>query len=124
MSEAASKVKKMRMMQAGMIFKVLFLWVGFLAAGHEVLAFSSAAPGSKVWIVRPDGAQSCGIKSGQSVEEVSEELKKAGVLVHEARKGSDGKMRMQVCGAPAGSVNAFLIEESDLPKAMAIGFKR
>lgn len=98
---------------------------GAFAAGKKAPAESAAADasGGKVWVVRPDGAQSCGLKAGQSVEDASEDLKKAGISIFESSKGNDGKMYMQMCGAPTGSVNATLISQSDLPKALALGFK-
>lgn len=77
----------------------------------------------KVWVSRSDGARSCGAKEGQSVEDVSRELIQAGIKVYEARKGSDGKLHAQVCGASKGTVNAFLISDADFQKARALGFE-
>jgi hypothetical protein len=100
----------------------------FYAQG--ALAFSSKqtnpdqapAPDS-VWIVRTDGTQSCSPKSGQSLEEGAADLKRARVRVLESHKGSDGKMHMQMCGAPTGGMNAYLIPRDDLALAMSQGYK-
>lgn len=112
--------------------------VSFLfSIGASVLSFSSFAAdaaGKKpqplpdsVWVSRPDGAESCaphdGAKNGQSLDDGAMELRKGKVRILESRKASDGKMHMQMCGAPTGSANQYLIPRSDLPQAVALGFK-
>lgn len=106
---------------------------GAAASGAGAVGASSAVGGAKspaapvtdqVWVSRSDGAESCAPKSGQSLEEGAAELKKAGVRVLDQRKGDDGKMHMQMCGAPTGSMNAYLIARDDLPKAIAHGFAK
>ena len=83
---------------------------------------ASASAAVQVWITRPDGAQSCSAGSGQSLEDGAAELRKSKVRVLESRKGSDGKMHMQMCGAPTGSTNAYLIPNEDLSRAVAQGY--
>ena len=34
----------------------------------------------------------------------------------------DGKLHAQMCGAPSGSTNAYLIPKDDLPQAVAQGY--
>lgn len=88
-------------------------------------ATKSAAPpvaDDLVWVTRADGAQGCSPHSGQSLEEGAADLKKSKVRVLESRKGNDGKMHTQVCGAPTGATNAYLIPKSDLAQAMTLGF--
>jgi hypothetical protein len=92
------------------------------AAAPAAGASTAAAAEAQVWITRPDGAQSCSAGSGQSLDEGAAELRKSKVRVLDSRKGNDGKMHMQMCGAPAGSTNAFLIPEEDLSRAVALGF--
>lgn len=78
----------------------------------------------KIWVVRSDGARSCGVQEGEPVDQATAELKKAGVTVFESRKGVDGKMHAMVCGASEGTLNAFLIPEKDLPKTIVLGFSK
>jgi hypothetical protein len=76
-----------------------------------------------VWVSRKDGATSCGIKKGQTLEEGADELKQNGVRVLSSRKGSDGKMHAQSCGMPTGTTNAYHISRDDLVKAVSLGFQ-
>lgn len=92
-------------------------------------AFSSSKPQvpaqggeETVWIRRSDGGLSCSPEKAQSLEDAAGELKKARISVLDSRKGHDGKMRIQMCGAPAGTENAYKIHRSDLPRAVALGF--
>lgn len=82
---------------------------------------SSAVDG--VWVSRSDGAFSCSADSGQSVDDGSRELKKAGIHVLNSKKSGDGKMHMQMCGAPSGRVNSYLISRTDLTRAAALGYR-
>jgi hypothetical protein len=76
-----------------------------------------------VWVMRSDGAKSCSPKSGVSLEKALEELKAAGVKVKDSRKGNDGKMHSQVCGAPQGSTHSFLIEKGGIGAALSLGYE-
>ena len=75
-----------------------------------------------VWVMKPDGAKSCAPDSGLPVDQALEELKAAHISVRDSRKGSDGKMHAQVCGAPQGSTHSFLIDRKDLGGAIALGY--
>lgn len=86
---------------------------------------SSPAKDATVWITQSDGAKSCeGEDPAKTLEKVSAQLKAAGVQVLEMKKGNDGKMYMQMCGAPTGSLNAFKISKQDLAKAQGLGFQQ
>ena len=89
------------------------------------LAFSSSPPAKpdSVWVGRPDGALSCEPKSGEAIESGAGELRKAKIQVLDSRKGTDGKMHIQVCGAPKGSLNSYLIPRKELPLALSLGFQ-
>lgn len=76
-----------------------------------------------VWILRSDGAKSCSPETAQSVEAGAQELLKADIRVLNSMKGDDGKMRMQMCGAPTGTLNSYLIPKDSLPHAVALGFQ-
>ncbi|HLE01744.1 MAG TPA: hypothetical protein VJB59_15890 [Bdellovibrionota bacterium] len=108
---------------------LLFFFVSFLST-QDAHSFGSAksksqpAPNQEfVWVVRDDGAKKCSGDSGESLEQGARELTKAKVNVQQSRKGSDGKMHMEMCGAPAGTVNGYLIPKADLPTAIERGFK-
>jgi hypothetical protein len=73
--------------------------------------------------MRPNGEQSCSANGDSSLKQDQEELKAAHIPVMNSRKANDGKMYIQMCGAPTGSVNAFLIPKSKLPDALALGYK-
>lgn len=96
-----------------------------LVFSFEALGFARAVSESeRIWIVRSDGARSCGMEEGESIDQVTTELKKSGVTIFESRKASDGKMHAMVCGAPEGTLNAFMIPKEDLPKAIVLGFSK
>jgi hypothetical protein len=76
-----------------------------------------------VWVLRSDGALSCSPDEGVSLIEGAKKLEDAQIPILESRKGSDGKMHIQMCGASKGSTNAFLIPRKDLPKAISIGYQ-
>ena len=82
----------------------------------------STVASESVWVGKPDGAQSCGIREGAAMDIDAGELKKAGIPVLESKKGHDGKMHTQVCGAVAGTLNLFRIPKSDSAKAVSLGF--
>jgi len=105
--------------------------VGCLASISDAHAFSrkhaeadaaQPAADNQVWITRADGAHSCSPKSGQSLEDGAADLRNAKVRVLDSHKGEDGKLHSQMCGAPSGSTNAYLIPKEDLPQAVAQGY--
>lgn len=92
------------------------------AQASAAVPTADADPGS-VWVTKPDGGKQCESGTGLAVDEGADGLKKAGVTVLEARKRDDGKMRIQMCGAPAGKENAYKIRRADLEKALALGYR-
>ncbi|MCM2324671.1 MAG: hypothetical protein NDJ90_15535 [Oligoflexia bacterium] len=102
----------------------LILLVGLtLATGACAAAKKSPAPiDDALWVIRSDGELSCGMKKGQPLEAAAAELERAGVKVLESRKSNDGMMRIQMCGAATGSLNAFRIARKELEAAKALGF--
>jgi hypothetical protein len=78
---------------------------------------------NSVWVSRSDGALSCEPGSGQPLEQGVEELRKGKVEVLEARKSTDGKMHIQMCGASEGSTIQVRISKESLPLAKARGFE-
>jgi len=95
--------------------------LGLMTLGtNDALARSSVG---LIWVAKPDGSKSCEPESGQSLKDASTELKKAGVKIHSARKASDGKAHIQMCGAATGRLNAFRISKGQLKAAEVAGFK-
>lgn len=76
-----------------------------------------------VWIVKPDGSKSCGVRKGISPKDAARELEQSGVKVLKQRVGHDGKMRMMVCGADTGAQVELLIDGKGLPTAGDKGFR-
>lgn len=112
-------------------YLILFLgifgiFVSGLAAGSNSKAKKPVRSASyqkdTVWIAKPDGALSCEPDSGRTLSQDAEELKKAKITVLESKKGNDGKMHVQMCGAATGSLNSFLIPKAKLSDALALGY--
>ena len=76
-----------------------------------------------VWVSKPDGSEGCSPDSGSSLLQGSAELTQAHIPVLESKKGSDGKMHIEMCGAPKGTVNLFLIPRDRLPAALVLGYQ-
>lgn len=90
--------------------------------GSEAAAPAMTVPSDAVWVSRPDGGKSCEPTGAQAIEAGAAELGKVQVKVLDSRKGSDGKMRAQMCGMPTGKLNSYLIPRQDLERAVALGF--
>lgn len=94
-----------------------------LASMMAIAACTSHSESSEtIWITRPDGALSCEVESGQSLEKGALDLQKRGIKILSSKKASDQKMHIQVCGAPQGSSNAYEIPRAQLEEAASIGF--
>ena len=65
----------------------------------------------------------CKPNSGITLHDMKQELINAGIDVISSRKGSDGKMRMTVCGSSTGKINIYKINKKDVEKAGQIGFQ-
>lgn len=119
-----------------MISRTQFCWLllGLLVVVNMTARFSFSGSTKKVsapmtmtqnslWVAISDGSLSCGEAPGRTLEEDQKKLEAAGVQVFQAKKTSDGKMHIQVCGAATGRLNSFLIKNSDVKKAADLGFK-
>lgn len=76
----------------------------------------------KVWVVKPDGSKQCAKGGGLTVAKASEELRAKGVIVHQGRNGTDGRMRIQKCGADTGRTVELEISKIDVGIANQLGF--
>jgi len=94
-------------------------WVMFAFWGSDQAhAFGKQRPADKglVWVAQGDGSLQCEPDSGVSLAQGASELEGLGVQVFEKKKTTDGKMRMQLCGAPTGQLNAYLVSAVDFEK--------
>jgi len=76
------------------------------------------------YVYKPDGTRQCDASPGISLDVMAQELIGSGIPVHMRRKSYDGREGIAVCGNPTGSINVYEIAESDLPKALELGFQR
>jgi hypothetical protein len=86
-------------------------------------AASSSSTGDTVWVQKPDGGQQCEPGTGKTLDAGAEDLARAKITVKNSRKGSDGKLRIQLCGSPTGGQNAYEIPRKDLARAKSLGFE-
>ncbi len=83
---------------------------------------ASTASQQKIWVTKADGSVQCSKKPGFSPDFASRQLKAAGVIVFQSRKGTDGQMRAQKCGEPTGNTAEVEISRVDLRKALEQGY--
>ena len=74
-----------------------------------------------VKVYRYDGTLQCGMGKRIALEEMQKELKDIPIL--SSGHLNDGLMRIQLCGSPTGDANVYEIEEVNLEKAKALGFR-
>jgi hypothetical protein len=78
----------------------------------------------KVWMWKPDGSMQCEKDSAVlDPDKAMAELKKAGVLVSQARQGHDGMMHTAVCGSATGNTVEVEVSKLDVARAQALGYK-
>ena len=78
---------------------------------------------NRVWIAKADGSKQCEGPSTLTPKAAAEELKKAGVVVYNARAGNDGMMHITKCGSPTGKTVELEISELDLSRTKALGYR-
>lgn len=84
---------------------------------------ATTASQQKIWVTKSDGSRQCaGRKGAISPAAAAQQLKQAGVMVFQARAGSDGQMHAQKCGSPTGATVEVEISRIDLRKALGLGF--
>ena len=74
-----------------------------------------------VWVYKSSGAIQCRT-SGVPLDVMQRELAVEDVEVFASCRTGDGMLHSAVCGASAGLVNAYEIDQRDLPKAITLGF--
>ncbi|MBD3608917.1 MAG: hypothetical protein HUJ30_00015 [Gammaproteobacteria bacterium] len=84
---------------------------------------SACSPTEYVKIYKYDGSRQCEPNTSIPLELMAQELTRVGINVHCSQKSTDGMMRIMMCGAATGSINIYQISETDLKKAVELGFK-
>ncbi len=93
------------------------------AAAPVPAARASAAPSAgRIWVLRATGGRQCE-SAGASLAEHRALLQGAGVVVSAERCASDGRMRVAMCGAADGRLNALEVPAAALPQAQKLGFQ-
>ena len=75
-------------------------------------------------VYKPDGTRHCDKSPGISLHDMAAELTRHGVRVYAQRKSYDGREGIAVCNNVTGSINVYEIADSDLPRALQLGFQR
>lgn len=73
-----------------------------------------------VFVFKPDLSKQCEANSGITLESMEKELKD--IRVFSKKKSDDGKMYAAVCGGKTGRINVYEIAQTDLEKAIKLGF--
>lgn len=110
---------------------MMYLSVLFLiscASGHcrrnqEGRSAAGATPNEHVLVSKVDGSLQCNMGKGVALDEMAQELTKAGITVYSSENRHDGLMHIQACGTPTGQINVYEIADSDLPEALKLGFR-
>ncbi len=77
--------------------------------------------GQKIKVFKADGSLQCQQGQKISLEEMEKTLQ--GIQVYSRTNQNDGKMRIQMCGAPTGNCNIYEIDRENLEKVLGLGFK-
>lgn len=77
---------------------------------------------NKIKVFKADGTLQCNQGQKVDLQEMAKEL--IGIQIFSSENKHDGLMRIQLCGKPTGHNNIYEINSADLPKAMALGFKK
>jgi len=108
-----------------LIQSVMLLSLVTLSACDRAGPAGGGGASDSVWVSREDPTPQC--DTGGSVDRRAQAeglLKDASIPVLESKDGSDGQMRMQLCGSPSGKRFMFRIPTKDAGKAEAQGYRR
>jgi hypothetical protein len=98
-------------------------WLALLAACS--LTACASAPGQPaeppVRIFKSQGSLQCS-GGGTPVAALAQQLQAAGVAVISSACGTDGRMRIAMCGAADGRIGIFEVAARDTAAAAALGF--
>lgn len=74
----------------------------------------------RVRVFKANGSLQC--SQGKSIDPATMAKELKDIPVYKSAMESDGKMRIQMCGAPTGNVNVFEIDKTNLDRALGFGF--
>lgn len=85
----------------------------------------SSSENQAVWISKDLGLRQCEQASGQdALDRTQQTLNQSNLSVLTAHCADDDIMRVQVCGAPQGTLGIYKIKQAHLAKAQSLGFKQ
>jgi hypothetical protein len=96
---------------------------GSLWLTPAALAQQSDKP-ETAYVYKADGTRHCDTAPGIPLDSMAQQLLHSGIHVYTQRKSHDGREGIAVCANPTGSINVYEIAESDLPRALELGFQR
>lgn len=76
--------------------------------------------GERVMVFKANGSLQCSQGKSTDPATMAKELKD--ISVYKSSVENDGKVRIQMCGAPTGNVNVFEIDKTNLERALSFGF--
>lgn len=74
----------------------------------------------RVRVYKANGSLQCA--QGKSIDPAVMRKDLKDIHVYKSSTDNDGKLRIQVCGAPTGNVNIFEIDKTNLEQAISYGF--
>ena len=74
----------------------------------------------RISVFKPNGSLQC--NQGKTIDKAVMEKSLKGIRVYKSSVENDGKLRIQMCGAPTGNVNIFEIDKVNLEMAITLGF--
>lgn len=92
-----------------------------LVATLALAACAQPQAAQPIRVAKALGSKQCE-GGGRTLAELRAELERAGVGVLRAALGTDGRMRVQMCGAPDGRLGIFEIPAAARDAAAAAGF--
>lgn len=101
----------------------LALCLALLVLPAPAVAQQAGTP-ETAYVYKPDGTRHCDTSPGISPGSMAEELIRSGIPVRMRRKSYDKREGVALCGNATGGINVYEIAESDLPKALELGFRR
>lgn len=85
----------------------------------------STSENQAAWVSKDLGLKQCEQASGQdALNRTQQILHQSNLSVLTAHCANDDIMRVQVCGAPQGTLGIYKIKQAHLTKAQSLGFKQ
>lgn len=81
-----------------------------------------AATTSTVDVYKSLGRKQCEA-GGETLDALQARLKRGGVIATAASCGTDGMMRIAMCGAGTGDIGIFTVRKADAARAAKLGFR-